>query len=207
MTVVVRANHVFKYFGTRCILQDLSFSFRTPQAVWIAGPNGSGKSTLLALMAGLLTPEKGRVDWEVDGQRADASLWRRQLSLAAPYQALPDWLTVGELIRFQGHFRPWTPGVSEADIAELCRLEDHRHQPISRLSSGMRQRLRLGLAWAMDSRAVFLDEPCTHLDAEGERWYQHLYERFGRNRLVVVCSNNTPAERAFCTETLSLTRS
>jgi ABC-type multidrug transport system ATPase subunit len=201
----VTGSHVFKYFGTRCILQDLSFSFCAPQAVWIAGPNGSGKSTLLALMAGLLTPEKGVILWELNGQPTEASRWRRHLSLAAPYQALPEWLTVQELIRFQGRFRNWVPGISESDVVELCRLENHKHQQISRLSSGMRQRLRLGLAWAMDSRAVFLDEPCTHLDADGESWYQTLYERFGRERLVIVCSNNTPAERAFCKETFTLT--
>lgn len=200
----VRAGHVFKYFGTRCILHDLSFEFRAPQAVWIAGPNGSGKSTLLALMAGLLTPEKGRISWTLDGAFAEAGAWRRHLALAAPYQALPEWLTVQEIIRFQGRFRAWAADVSEADIPELCRLERQRHQRIATLSSGMRQRLRLALAWAMESRAVLLDEPCTHLDAEGERWYLSLFERFGRDRLVVVASNNTPAERAFCTETFSL---
>lgn len=201
----VRASHIFKYFGTRCILHDLSFAFCAPQAVWISGPNGSGKSTLLALMAGLLSPEKGIISWEADDKKIDASQWRCLLSLAAPYQALPEWLTVQELIRFQSRFRKWAPGVSESDVAELCRLENHKHQQISQLSSGMRQRLRLGLAWAMDSRAIFLDEPCTHLDADGESWYQSLYERFGRDRLVIVCSNNTPAERAFCTENFTLT--
>lgn len=200
----IEGQNIYKYYGRQCVLEGLYFSFKSPEAIWIAGSNGRGKSTLLNILAGLTTPEKGRLCYTWNGNPLDVEDVRPMIAFCAPYQELPWWLTVEEIIRFQGRLRPWTLGLKEGDIPELCQLEGHRRKRVDQLSSGMRQRLRLILAWVSTCQALFLDEPCTHLDADGQRWYQSLYEQWGHDKLVVVCSNNTPAERGFCTKKLDL---
>lgn len=200
----IRAEGVFKFFGPSCVLRNLSFQYHAPQSVWIAGANGRGKSTLLALISGLISPEKGHITFFKDHKSVSPEIWRHLIAFAAPYQSFPDWLTVEEIIHFQSAFRPWHPALTAHDIPALCRLDRHRHKRLHALSSGMRQRLRLALAWAMDSQVLILDEPCAHLDAEGENWYLSLYEMLGAHKLILVASNNTPSERAFCTEKLDL---
>jgi len=195
---------IYKYYGETPIIQNLSVNIKTPDAVWIAGANGRGKSTLLSLLSGLRSAEKGKIIFKKDDKVINAEQFSRIISIAAPYQGLPDWLTLSEIVEFHGAMRGWRPGYSARDVISLSQLEGHLNKSVAQLSSGLRQRLRLALAWFADSEAIFLDEPCAHLDKGGEHWYLEFYNTFGKDKLVVVCSNNTKVERAFCNVKIDL---
>jgi ABC-type multidrug transport system ATPase subunit len=68
-------------------------------------------------------------------------------------------------------------------------------------SSGMKQRLKLALAFYTYSQVIMLDEPCTNLDDEGIKIYHHLIETLTLNRLVIVASNQIE-EYKFCNRKL-----
>ena len=85
------------------------------------------------------------------------------------------------------------------------RLEDARHKFIYQFSSGMKQRLKLGLALYTDSRMILLDEPGTNLDAENTQWYRDEIQSVPGQRLIVIASNQS-SEYDFCDEVLDILR-
>ena len=83
-------------------------------------------------------------------------------------------------------------------------LERGRHQLMREFSSGMKQRLKLGLALYADAPLLLLDEPTTNLDATGVAWYQEHVQATRAGRTLLL-SSNVPAEYAFCDEQLLVT--
>ena len=72
------------------------------------------------------------------------------------------------------------------------------------LSSGMRQRLALSLAFCTDASALFLDEPVSHLDRDGREWYVHLLDEWRLGRTLIVASNHNTEEYPKTAERLEL---
>lgn len=172
----------------------------------IVGPNGSGKSTLLQILAGALTHSEGKITYR-DGT-GPAPLTSEavfhQLSLAAPYLELIEEFTLLELLRFHQQFKPFIRDMPLMEIIRSVELEKAAHKEIRYFSSGMKQRAKLAQAIFSTVPLLLLDEPCTNLDAAGVRLYHDLMERYTRDRLVVISSND-PAEYDFCDRTLQLT--
>lgn len=88
-------------------------------------------------------------------------------------------------------------------FAEAIFLDKSLHKPVKNFSSGMKQRLKLGLAFFSESPLLFLDEPTTNLDDAGIKWYQSMIDEQTTNRLVVV-SSNQKHEYEFCNQTLNV---
>ena len=82
-------------------------------------------------------------------------------------------------------------------------LSTSSHKAIKYFSSGMKQRLKLGLAFFSDTPVLMLDEPTTNLDAQGFEWYQNHVLEYSRDRLLIICSNQ-PQEYAFCRNLIDL---
>ncbi|MFT7427466.1 MAG: ABC-type multidrug transport system ATPase subunit [Algoriphagus sp.] len=93
--------------------------------------------------------------------------------------------------------------MSKEEILEIIYLEAHADKMISQFSSGMKQRLKLGLALLSEVPIVLLDEPTSNLDRKGIEWYQDLIDKFGQNRILIVCSNE-PREYEFCQQKVVL---
>ncbi|HEX2864251.1 MAG TPA: ABC transporter ATP-binding protein [Deinococcales bacterium] len=147
--------------GSREVLRGLNLDLLPGQLAVVIGPNGSGKSSLLAALAGLRPVEVGSTV-SVLGQDA-RGLSRQALAdrLAfLPARAdVPFPLTVEELV-LQGRPRP--PAMRWA--LEALELEELRHKPMTRLSTGEARRAWLALALARRARVVLLDEPLSGLD-------------------------------------------
>jgi ABC-type multidrug transport system ATPase subunit len=171
----------------------------------VIGPNGSGKSTLMRVLAGALMPTEGSINWSLESGTLKPEEVFQQLSWAAPYLDPPRGFSLLEALDFQARIHPWMRGLSsEAVIAKLG-LERHRHKMLSDFSSGMFQRVRLGLAFYRQSELLLLDEPTTNLDEAGTQWFEQELDRVAGDRLIVIASNR-PREYASCTEEISLGR-
>lgn len=203
----IEAAELGRRYGRTWIFRRLSYCFRPGSATAILGPNGAGKSTLLLTLAGQLLPTEGTVAYSLNGRPLAAEDVPPQLALCAPYLELLEDFTLLELLRFHLPFKPLRPGLSEAEFLQLVYLEKARHQPVREFSSGMKQRLKLGLALYAAAPLLLLDEPTTNLDRQGVAWYaEHLarVRQLAPERLVVV-SSNVPAEYAFCEAELRVT--
>jgi ABC-type multidrug transport system ATPase subunit len=109
--------------------------------------------------------------------------------IATPYMELIEEFTLEEMIKFHFKFKKILKGYSHDELIEILELGHARTKQISNFSSGMRQRLKLGLAFYSDTTSLFLDEPTTNLDKKSIEWYQTNLKDTGATRLVLIASN------------------
>lgn len=146
MTPLLRFEAVTLRRGGRLLFEDLDFTLRAGEALQVTGPNGSGKSSLLRLAAGLLSPERGRVE-------------RSPLALADDALALDSELPLGRALDFWGGAS--APAMQALGIAHLAAV------PVRLLSSGQCKRAALARAVGSGAPLWLLDEPLNALDADG----------------------------------------
>jgi ABC-type multidrug transport system ATPase subunit len=192
------AQNLGRRYGRQWIFRQLSHAFQPGTATAILGPNGAGKSTLLSILAGQLLPTEGQVTYSLADKSLSVNEIPKYLAYCAPYLELPEDFTLLELLAFHTRLKPLRPGLSVAGLVELMYLQKARHQPVRTFSSGMKQRLKLGLALYAAAPLLLLDEPTTNLDAQGAAWYQEHVARVRDAGRLVIVSSNVPAEYAFC---------
>ncbi len=191
-------------FGREAVFRGADHTFIAGSRTALTGPNGSGKSTLLQVIGGALTATSGSVTHSFDGHALDPATLYRHVAFATPYLGLYEELDLGDALAFHRRFKPFLRGLSDPDVARLVLLEDAMDKPVRQFSSGMRQRLKLGLAVLSDVRLVLLDEPASNLDARGMAWMGDLIRNHLGGRTLVVASNRVEAETAICTAALDV---
>jgi len=193
-----------KKFYREWIFRNLDLELSSVNSLAILGPNGSGKSTLLQLISGCMIPTEGTVLYREDEINIEGEEIFSRVSFAAPYLELIEEFTLNEIVDFHFHFKKKINGLSANEVVEIIGLEQAKKKIFKYFSSGMKQRVKLGLALLSDSKIVLLDEPCSNLDEGGIKWYRNLIERYSQNKITVVCSNNQTEEYEFCNRQLNL---
>lgn len=202
--MVISLDGIGKRFRSQWIFRHVRLELLVDQSVAILGPNGSGKSTLLQILGGLLAPTEGTIHMTDKhlGQLPEDELVSR-VSFAAPYLELPEELSLNELLHHHHRFRRLGRGLELCELPKLWHLAQAADRPIKQYSSGMKQRVKLGLAICSESPILLLDEPLTNLDDESKEWYYRMISEYGEGRLVAVASNR-PDEYAFCKKILNI---
>ena len=196
--------NIAKKFNRDWVFRNANYQFEIPGSYVIQGPNGSGKSTLLKILSGFLTPTEGELKLLIKSNNITTENWSNHVAYAAPYYELIEEMYLEEFVSFYIKFKPLQKGISQYDIIKIAYLEEAKNKQIKNFSSGMKQRLKLALAWLSDVSIVLLDEPCSNLDARGIEWYKNLANKYSENRLVIVCSNNIEDEFSFCKKSLDM---
>lgn len=202
--VSITLENAGRRFNRDWIFRKINYTFQTGESYAILGPNGSGKSTILQLLNGSLTPSEGKVNFFNAEQPIEAEYIFRYISLAAPYLELIEDFTLNEVIDFHFKFKDWLPGLDKSTLIDLLGMQPHRNKLVRYFSSGMKQRLKLALAFGSATPVLMLDEPTSNLDTQGIAWYLNLIEQFTAGRLLVVCSNQEQ-EYSFCKHRLNIT--
>ncbi|MEM6824794.1 MAG: ABC transporter ATP-binding protein [Pseudomonadota bacterium] len=148
------------FSGEVVALRRLSLDVNEGDFISLLGPSGCGKSTALRLMAGLMPPTLGRIDWE-GGQSAD------DLGVVFQEPTLMPWATVSHNVwlpfRIRGQsFRSVKDKIDEA--LELVGLEKFRDAYPRELSGGMKMRVSIARALVTRPRLILMDEPFAALD-------------------------------------------
>jgi ABC-type multidrug transport system ATPase subunit len=193
-----------KRFNNRWLFRKLSHTFCQDGHTVVLGANGSGKSTLLQVILGSIVPSEGSVTYSCAGRHYAPEDAGCLFSIATPYLELIEEYTLREMIAFQGRLRPYRHGSSTEVLIERIGLEAAADRAIRHYSSGMRQRVKLGLALLSDTPYVLLDEPTSNLDKEAVEWYAQLVSEHSDGRVVIVCSNTQEPDYFFCTERLTV---
>src|SRR3954466_11749199 len=186
-------SHVRKSFGGPAILQDINLTIERGEFVAIVGYSGSGKTTLISLIAGLLKPDSGTVklnDLDVTAPGPDRGIVFQNYSL------LP-WLTVYEnvAVAVDQVFPNYSAEKKRQHIEKfiaLVNLTPARDKLPRQLSGGMRQRVSVARALAMDPQILLLDEPLSALDALTRATLQDEIERIWEadKKTVVLITND-----------------
>jgi phospholipid/cholesterol/gamma-HCH transport system ATP-binding protein len=206
MTAAVRLEGVTKAFGSRRVLDDVSFDVPAGTGFVILGRSGTGKSVTLKHIIGLLRPDSGRVFVENDDisrlAGADLARARRKIGFLFQSAALFDSISVGENVAFPLRRHTDLP---DAEIRRLAREKldavglgrEYDKMP-GALSGGMRKRAGLARALALDPAILLVDEPSAGLDPitadEIDELLLGLKTR-GQTTLVVVTHNIPSAKR------------
>jgi len=165
VTDSLRLERCTRRFGARVALLDATLTLQ-PGLVGLLGPNGAGKTTFLRLAAGLITPTSGRVTWRDGHERGDPAL-ANHIAMASDGDQLPVADTAAEfvsmLLRCAGLSRDAADATAEQALRRLG-LDEKLDAPISTLSRGQRQRVKLAQAFALPASLLLLDEPLNGLD-------------------------------------------
>ncbi|MEO8036066.1 MAG: ABC transporter ATP-binding protein, partial [Acidobacteriota bacterium] len=158
----VEVRNVGVAFGAMRVLEQISLSVSEGEFVCILGPSGCGKSTLLNVVGGFLQPNEG--DVQIDGQRVTGPDPRRIFVFQE--RGVFPWLTVEANIGF-GLFRL---GAEEkrariAHYVQMVGLQGFERAYPRELSGGMKQRLEVARALAVNPDVLYLDEPFGALDS------------------------------------------
>ena len=192
-----------KRFQYEWIFKNLQFSASPGAKIAITGSNGSGKSTLLKCISGQIPLTEGKIRFRLDGKSLPEENFYRVLAISAPYLELPEEYTLKELLDFHFKFKKIIKGLSLEEIIKIMYLEDSVHKQISYFSSGMKQRLKLGLCFFSDVPLLLLDEPTSNLDQKGVSWYLDLVNQYGQDKTLFISSNDS-REFSFCDQGFNL---
>jgi ABC-type multidrug transport system ATPase subunit len=196
--------NIGRRFNRDWIFRGIDQTFVSGKIYAILGPNGSGKSTLLQVLNGSLSPSAGEISYFFADKPVEIDVVYQHLSLAAPYLELIEEFTLDEMIDFHFKFKSYKAEIDKNEVIDLLAMPGSKNKMIRYFSSGMKQRLKLSLAFCADTPMLMLDEPTSNLDSQGVDWYLSLVQQFAQNRLTIICSNQDH-EYSFCDEQLSIT--
>jgi nitrate/nitrite transport system ATP-binding protein len=188
--------NVSKGFGGAPVLADLNMNIEKGEFVAIVGFSGAGKTSLISLIAGLLKPDCGTLSLnglEITGPGPDRGIVFQNYSL------LP-WFSVFENILLAvDQVNPnWSAGKKKEHVEKyiaMVNLTPARDKKPSELSGGMRQRVSVARALAMDPQILLLDEPLSALDALTRATLQDEISRiWQKDQKTVVLITNDPDE-------------
>lgn len=178
----IAVENVSKRFGSFQAVDQVSLEIKSGSLVALLGPSGSGKSTLLRLIAGLETPDTGRI-WITGNDATHQSVQNRSIGFVFQHYALFKHLTVRKNIAFGLEIRKTPPAKVKArveELLELVHLSGMGDRYPSQLSGGQRQRVALARALAVQPKVLLLDEPFGALDAKVRKdlraWLRRLHD-------------------------------
>ena len=170
--VMISLRQLTMAFGSKVVLDELNLDVYKGETLAVIGPSGSGKSTVIKVLTGLLAPTSGSV--QIEGQETsgfDDDAWdelRCHMGVVFQYSALFDFLSVGENVAFglRQHFKLPEAEVQSrvAALLEMVGMPGTQSMMPAELSGGMKKRVGLARALAMQPQVVFYDEPTSGLD-------------------------------------------
>ncbi|MBN8691025.1 MAG: ATP-binding cassette domain-containing protein [Armatimonadetes bacterium] len=178
---------VSHWYGTRQVLNEISFSVENGEILAIMGASGGGKTTLLKCISGLLRPTQGSILVDEIDVVKQPELARENMGLVFQYAALFDYLNVEDNIVFgvqrKRKLKPKDKAELVNTLLQLVSLEPEVSKLMpSELSGGMRKRVGLARALATSPKLLLYDEPTSGLDP---------VTAYSVDRLIVDTRNRT----------------
>lgn len=207
-------DQVTKAFGSRCVLQRISFALQAADYVAVMGESGVGKSTLLNLIAGLDVPDSGRVLIEGRDLAAlddDGRTRLRRARMGFVFQAfhLLPHLTVAKNVALPLALNGIGGATARERVAELLAAVglESRHAALTReLSGGEMQRVAIARALVHRPALVLADEPTGNLDADSARQVlAMLAAQLARDRAACILVTHSEVAAATAHRTVKLT--
>ncbi|RYL94050.1 ABC transporter ATP-binding protein [Sporolactobacillus sp. Y61] len=191
----VKLEHVTKKFGSKTIIDDLSFEIYGGEVFGFLGPNGAGKTTTIRMIVGLMRMTKGNIYIQGHSIRGDFKEAIRQIGAIVENPEMYRFLTGYQNLV---HYARMVPGITRERIQEVVKvvdLEDAIHDRVKKYSLGMRQRLGLAQALLHHPSVLILDEPTNGLDPQGiHDLRKYLHDLSRKEGVAIVVSSHLLSE-------------
>lgn len=192
-----------KAFNQKPIFSNLNFEIKAGNRFALTGSNGSGKSTLLKILSGGMLPTSGTILYQSDGKRIPEDSLFRHVHFVAPYNSVIEELSLRELFVLHQRLGLLSGFPNFKDWFSNLEYSFNPDQQIKSFSSGMKQRVKLGLALLDDRPLILLDEPTSNLDEQGKTWFFNLLGQLKEFQTLVIASNDA-LEISYCTQKINL---
>ena len=166
--VLLKASDLVKQFGNKHAVNGINFQIEEGKCVSLLGPNGAGKTTTLKMLAGLLKPTSGSIEFK----EKKAKDLREFIGYLPQSIAFFNWMSGKEFLVFAGQLAKLDRKEAEKRSEELLErvgLTAAKKRKIGGYSGGMKQRLGLAQALIHRPKLLILDEPVSALDPHGRR--------------------------------------
>ena len=191
----VTLEHITKRYQEVTAVDDITMEFESGKLICLLGPSGSGKTTLLFLLAGLLSPDTGKILFDDIDVTA---ILPKERAVGVVFQdfGLFPYQTVEETISFPIELQSLTReerAVRVLEIAKLLHIEELLKRKTDTLSAGQKQRVAIGRALAKSPKLLLLDESLNHLDEslrkEMRKEIRNLQKELGITMIFVTHSS------------------
>lgn len=207
MTETLRTEGLSKSFGNVHAVRSVSLTVRSGEVVGLLGPNGAGKTTILRMIAGILSPDEGRIFLQgVDLQDYPLST-KRLIGFHSGDTQLYQRLNPREALAYFGRLYGMAEPALHARIDELiARLEmgPFASRPCSTLSSGQKQRANIARAFLHSPELLILDEPTTALDVVSGQFIVESIRRERAAGRAILFSTHIMGEAEYLCDRIAL---
>ena len=185
---VLRADRLFKRFGSVTAVRDASFSVKAGTLLSLLGVNGAGKTTTIRMLTGLLKPDGGYA--EICGYPIGSPEAARMIGLSPQETSTAGNLTVRENLILTAKLYGFRDAGRRADnIIERLGLNEYANRRSKLLSGGLRRRLSIGMGIVTEPKVLFLDEPTLGLDILVRRELWRFIEELKQTMTVVLTTH------------------
>ena len=187
---MIEVKNINKSYGSKKVVDNVSFKIEEGKITSFIGPNGAGKSTVLSMISRLLDADSGEVF--IDGKEIkdwNSKDLSKKLSILKQSNTLNIRLTIRELVSF-GRF-PYCEGKLKKedekfvdDALNYMQLTDIQDKYLDELSGGQKQRAYIAMILAQDTDYILLDEPLNNLDMM--KMLRQMVNDFGKTIIIVI---------------------
>jgi len=166
--MLLQVNELEKKYKSHIAVKKISFQIEKGQCIALLGPNGAGKTTTLQMLAGLLTPSSGSIQFKQLNEKD----YRSKIGFLPQHPSFFNWMSPVQFLQFSGELSHSPKQQLKEKINEVLQfvsLSAVKKKRIGGFSGGMKQRLGLAQALLNDPELLILDEPVSALDPAGRR--------------------------------------
>lgn len=191
---MLEITNVQKTYGKKSVLNNISFKADSGECVAIVGRNGCGKTTLLQIMAGVLRPDGGSINYYNHNPLKQSAVFRKYTGYVPQEMPLLEELSVRDNLRLWGvdRTKACKKIITSFELADLMKI------PVNRLSGGMKRRLCIACALAQWPPILLLDEPTTALDLYYKESIQSWIHDFKSMNGIIVMATHDEKEILAC---------
>ena len=206
---MIEVNGLSKWFGTRHVVDNVTFRVAKGEVLGFLGPNGAGKTTTMRMITGFLSPSEGAV--RIDGRNVEeeGAAVRDLIGYLPESAPLYAEMSVEGFLRFAAEARGLWGAKRDAAVEkaiDTCFLKPVRRQIIDTLSKGYRHRSCLAQALIHDPPVLILDEPTDGLDPNQKHEVRQLIKRMGQTKAIIISTHILEEVDAVCSKVAIIDR-
>ncbi len=197
---MINLENATKRFGSKAVVDNVSFEIRKGELFGLLGPNGAGKTTTINMIIGGLTPESGSI--KINGESPAKQSIKRLLGIVPQTVALYESLSAQQNLIFFGQLYGLTGKHLNERIEhafEIVNLTERRNERVSKYSGGMKRRLNIAAALLHNPSLLILDEPTVGVDPQSRNSiFESLRELKKEGCTIILTSHYLEEAQKLC---------
>lgn len=183
---IIEIKNLYKSYGKRLILDNLSLEAKTGEVLGLLGPNGAGKTTLIKSIVGLISYDQGTIT--INGYDREKEFTKAMQNVSAIVENPEMYLYMSGKSNLMQYARMHglTDQTKINNIIALVGLTDRINDKVKRYSLGMKQRLGIALALLNEPKIMILDEPTNGLDPAGIKQLRNILRKIAKEQDVCI---------------------